>query len=366
MLVLFVVAAGMSLRGDQPPAALGMDAPSEVFSAARAKAVLVRILGDERPHPTGSAANAAVRDRIVAEFGLLGIPVEIQRRFACGGSACATVENLVAHIPGAQPDNAVLLAAHYDSVGAGPGASDDGAGVAALIETARALRAGPPLTRDVWLLASDAEELGLVGAEAFVREPEFARIATVINLEARGTRGASRLIETQPDNAAIIAAMRRALPRAGGSSLDYEIYRSLPNDTDFSVFRREGRAGLNFAWAEGAARYHTPLDNLAHLDPRSLQQHGDNTLAMTRELAIHSGAAAATHDSVFFNPLGTVLASWPAPWNPILLGIALALWAALAVRLVRRGMRVRASVGAGAWVLATLALLAGLGWAAAT
>lgn len=362
MLVLFVVAAGLSLHGNRPPAALGMGAPHGEFSAARAKAVLVRILGDERPHPTGSEANGQVRDRIIAEFGQLGLQARVQRRFACGGSACATVENLVAHIPGTDADNAVLLAAHYDSVGAGPGASDDGAGVAVLIETARALRAGPPLTRDVWLLASDGEELGLIGAEAFVREPEFTNIATVINLEARGTRGASRLIETQPDNAAIIAAMRRALPRAGGSSLDYEIYRSLPNDTDFSVFRREGRAGLNFAWAEGAARYHTPLDNLAHLEPRSLQQHGDNALAMTRELAVQSGPASANHDSVFFNPLGTVLATWPAPWNPILLVIALALWAALAVRLVRRGLRKGAAVGAGILVLATLALLAGLGW----
>src|SRR5690606_11536726 len=128
------------------------------------------------------------------EFGQLGLQARVQRRFACGGSACATVENLVAHLPGTRPDNAVLLAAHYDSVAAGPGASDDGAGVAVLIETARALRAGPPLARDVWLLASDGEELGLIGAEAFVHEPEFARIATVINLEARGTRGASRLI----------------------------------------------------------------------------------------------------------------------------------------------------------------------------
>ncbi len=371
MLALFALLAILSLRGNQPPAALGMDAPDTVFSAARAAQMLTRILGDERPHPTGSHANALVRDRIVAEFGQLGLHAQIQKRFACGGSACATVENIVAHIPGNDSENAVLLAAHYDSVGAGPGASDDGAGVAALLETARALIAGPALARDVWLLVSDGEELGLIGAEAFVREPEFARIATVINLEARGTRGASLLIETQPGNAEIIAAMKRAMPSAGGSSMDYEIYRSLPNDTDFSVFRREGRSGLNFAWAKGAARYHTPLDDLAHLDHDSLQHHGENALAMTRELTSLPGArtgvgqaepAAATHDAVFFTIFGAALATWPVPWNAILLALGLALWLVLGARLVRGGMRVGSAIGAGLSVLATLVLLGGTGW----
>ena len=373
MLALFVLAAGLSLREGQPPPALGVDAPDTVFSSARAATVLARVLGDEQPHPSGSAANARVRDRIIGEFGQLGLAAEVQRRFACGNSACATVENIVARIPGTQPEQAVLLAAHYDSVGAGPGASDDGAGVASLIESARALLAGPPLARDVWLLASDGEELGLIGAEAFVREPAFSRIATVINLEARGTRGASLLIETQTGNADIIAAMRGALPRAGGSSLDYEIYRSLPNDTDFSVFRREGREGLNFAWAEGAARYHTPLDNLAHLDRGSLQHHGDNALAMTRELAgrPRSGPAVAAGapngagtDAVFFNLFGATFVVWPVTLNPLLLALGLGLWLALGVRLVRHGARPTALAAASMAVMALLALLAALGWGA--
>ncbi|QOW21357.1 M28 family peptidase [Novilysobacter avium] len=368
MIVLFVLSAAVSMRGDRTPAAIGVDAPATVFSATRAATVLARVLGDEQPHPTGSAANAQVRARIVAELARIGVQAQVQRRFACGGSTCATVENIVARIPGESAEQAVLLAAHYDSVGAGPGASDDGAGVATLIESARALLAGPPLARDVWLLASDGEELGLIGAEAFVREPEFARIATVINLEARGTRGASLLIETQPGNAQIIAAMRRALPRASGSSLDYEIYRSLPNDTDFSVFRREGREGLNFAWAEGAARYHTPLDNLAHLDRGSLQHHGDNALSMTRELAGRApGAAAdaddgAAQDAVFFSVFGATFAAWPVALNPFLLALGLVLWLALGVRLVRRGSRPAALASASIALLALLAVLAGLGW----
>ncbi|HEU4773160.1 MAG TPA: M28 family peptidase [Lysobacter sp.] len=364
LLALFVLVAGLSLRGSAPPAPAGFDAPANVFSAARAKTVLVRLLGDQSPHPTGSAANAAVRDRIVAEFGQLGIPVEVQRRFACGGSTCATVDNVVARIAGKDPAQAVLLSAHYDSVAAGPGASDDGAGVAAIIEVARALLAGPPLPRDVWLLANDGEELGLIGAEAFAREPEFFRIATAINLEARGTGGASLLIETQPGNAALMAAIRHLLPRPSGSSLDYEIYQTLPNDTDFTVYRREGLAGTNFAWARGAARYHTPLDDIAHLDPGSLQQHGDNALAMARAFAAAPASLQATHDAVFFGVLGTVMGGWPSTWNPALLVLGLLAWLTLAWRLARTGaLKITVLAGAALTVLAGMALLGGFGWA---
>lgn len=364
LIAAFALAAVLSLYGNQPPAPLGHDAPADTFSALRARDILARILGDGRPHPTGSAANAEVRDRVVAEFARLGLDAEVQRRFACGPATCATVENIVARLPGASRERAVLLSAHYDSVAAGPGASDDGAGVAALIEVVRALKAGPPLPRDVWLLANDGEELGLLGAEAFVREPEFADVATVVNLEARGTSGASLLIETQPGNAGIVDVASRALARPGGTSLDYEIYKTLPNDTDFTVYRREGLSGVNFAWAQGAARYHTPLDDLAHLDPGSLQHHGDNMLAMARELAFAQADFERPHDAVFFSLFGQEMVSWPVPWNPAWLLLGLVAWTLLVVRLVRTGqLRPLRLFAASFAVLVGLVLLALLGGA---
>ena len=368
LIVVFALAAMLSLRGNQPPAPLGRDAPTDTFSALRAQDVLARILGDGSPHPTGSAANAAVRDRIVAEFARLGLDAPVQRRFVCGTSTCATVENILVHLPGssakANGKDAVLLSAHYDSVAAGPGGGDDGAGVAALIEVARALQAGRPLPRDVWLLVNDGEEMGLLGAEAFVREPEFADVATVVNLEARGTTGASLLIETQPGNAAIVGAVSRALARPAGTSLDYEIYKTLPNDTDFTVYRREGRSGVSFALAQGAARYHTPLDNLANLDPGSLQHHGDNMLAMARDLATAQADLKRPHDAVFFNLAGRTLLSWPATWNPAWLLLGLVAWTLLVVRLVRaKQVRALPLLGAGLASLLVLAVPAGLGWA---
>lgn len=356
--VLVLVAAGatLSLREGRAPAPRPTTAPAEVFSAGRAMAVLQRVLGDERPHPVGSAANAAVRDRLLAEFRRIGIAAQLRRRFVCGASACATVDNVLGHLPGASADDAILLTAHYDSVGAGPGAGDDGSGVAAVLEAARALKAGAPLARDVWLLLDDGEEAGLLGAYAFAQEPEFARIGWIVNVEARGDVGASSLIETQPGNAGVVGAIGRALPRPAGSSLDYEIYKTLPNDTDFTVYRMQGRGGANFALSRGAARYHTPLDDLAHLSAGSVQHHGDNAVALVREFAATSpDALRAAHDAVFVHPFAAFHLAWPVAWNPWLLAIGVLGWVALAWRLQRRGaLRVRALLAA--------SLLLTLGW----
>ena len=255
----------------------------------RAKAALARVLGDGAPHLTGSAANAAVRARLIAELAKLGLRPEIDERFVCGGGGrCARVVNVLARVPGEDPSQrAALLACHYDSVASGPGAADDGAGVAAALETARALLAAPRLPHDVWLLIDDGEEQALLGAEAFVRDAGARRSASlaVVNVEARGTTGPSLMFELSTGSAWLVAAAARVLPRPATNSIYYTLYQRLPNDTDLTVFKREGMEGVNFAFVGGPLRYHTPRDDLAHLDLGSLQHHGDNALAMVRALA---------------------------------------------------------------------------------
>jgi hypothetical protein len=338
VLAMAIAGATLALREGRAPAPVPSTAPADTFSAARAMDVLERVLGDQRPHPLGSDANRRVRDRILAEFERIGVHAEVRSRFVCGASACATVDNILAHLPGAAADDAILLTAHYDSVASGPGAGDDGAGVAAVIESARALKAGPRLARDAWFLLDDGEEAGLLGAYAFVNEPEFARIGWIVNVEARGDIGASSLIETQDGNAGVVAAIGRALPRPSGSSLDYEIYKTLPNDTDFTVYRAHGHGGANFALSRGAARYHTPRDDIAHLSPGSLQHHGDNAVALVREFAATPAASLrGISDAVFVHPFAAFQLAWPQAWNPWLLGLALLGWLALAWRLQRRG-----------------------------
>ncbi len=323
-----------------PPAPRGTDTPPDQFSATRARDVLARVLGDGAPHPTGTAANAAVRARLQAELTALGLRPQVEERFVCGGSRCGTVFNLMARVPGATSgEPAVLLACHYDSVWAGAGAADDGVGVATALEAARALLAGPRPRRDVWLLIDDGEEQALLGAEAFVREPERVKqTAAVVNVEARGTTGPSLLFEMSTGNARLVAAAARALPRPATNSIYYTIYQRLPNDTDLTVFKRAGMAGVNFAFVGGPLRYHTPRDDLAHLDLGSLQHHGDHALAMVRALADEGGPWKAPGDAVFFDVLTLFIVRWPEPWT-VPLAVLGALLVIASVLLRRRGER---------------------------
>src|SRR5271165_1031482 len=142
-------------------------APTTVFSAARAEAVLARVLGPEHPHPVSSVENAAVRARVLKEFSDLGVPAHTYRAFTCnswrgfGFVACATVTDIIADVvPGS--GKAVVMMAHYDSVPAGPGASDDESGVATVLEAARALKSGHTKSmHPVIALITDGEEAGL-------------------------------------------------------------------------------------------------------------------------------------------------------------------------------------------------------------
>ncbi len=335
--------------GSPPQAAT--EAP-ERFSAARALVVHARVLGD-RPHPTGSQENAAVRARLFAQLSSLGLAPRVLSKWQCGRFACAFVHDVIAELPGGAGADALLLASHYDSVPAGPGAADDGAGVVTLLEVARALRAGPPLAHDVILLFSDGEEIGLLGAAAFTSDPAMRRVRAVLNVEARGSRGPAMMFEAPVDAAPLIDALARADRPVSTSAFAFA-YRQMPNDTDFSVFRDRGVPGLNFAFTEGIEQYHTPDDDRAHLDPRSLQHVGDTVLSTTRALAERSPLVARGGTVVWFDVLGLVLVRYPRG-----LAVPLALVATLFLAIAARRARTMPSLGSAA--LALLAVVLALG-----
>lgn len=328
---VFVLLACLALVAwrQAPPAPLDARAPATAFSAERAAATLARLLGDGAPHPLGSAAQAAVRARLEAELRALGLAPELQTAFVCSdGGTCAHVENVLAVREGQQPGPLVLLMAHYDSVPAGPGAADDGAGSAALLEVARALGTAPAPRHGLVLLFTDGEEAGLLGAQAFADEhPLMRRVGVTVNVEARGTAGQSLLFETSgPGSAWLAAQAAAALERPAASSLFAAIYERMPNDTDLSVLKRRSVPGLNFAFVGEPRRYHTPRDDLAHLDRGSLQHHGDNLLALARQLSqADLPGAAGPGRSVFFDLLGRWLVRWPEGLTPWLAGLAAAL-----------------------------------------
>ena len=198
----------------------------------------------------------------------------------------ARVRNVVAVLPGTDPTGRLFLTAHHDSVETGPGAADDAAGVAALLEAVRALTAGEPLRNDVVVVLTDAEEACLCGAEAFAGLHPLADAGgVVLNLESRGTGGPPIMFETSRGNAGLAAAYAAAAPHPVASSFAVEVYRVMPNATDFSVLVEDGGfTGLNTAFIDGAAGYHTPQDVPGRLDRGTLQALGDNALAVAREL----------------------------------------------------------------------------------
>lgn len=348
----------LTLARLRPPALVLGGVSADRFSAERARAVLREILGDERPHPVGSEANRRVRDRIVANLQRSAYRPQIQRTWECYGWAdCAEVENIVARLEGQEPGHAVLIAAHYDSVGAGPGASDDGVGVAVVLEIARLLAQGPRPRNSIIFLIDDGEEAYLLGAAAFIKQHPWARdVRAVVNLEARGSSGLSFMFETSRDNAALIDLLAQHVPRPVTSSLYYSVYERLPNDTDFTVFKAAGIDGVNFAFIGDVQHYHTPLDNLANASPESIQHQGDNALAMVGALANARLPLPRRGDAIYFDLFSWTVVRWPERWNVSFLMLNGLLFGVAVILAVRRGLRIGQFLwGVGEVVIAVVA-----------
>lgn len=309
LILVFVslVASVCAVREDTP-APLPDTASQEVFSADRAL-VYIKAFATA-PHPLGSAEHDRVRDYLVAQLAALGVTPEIQRatgvtpRYEVAGA----VENIFGRLKGTSGEpGAVALVAHYDSVAAGPGAGDDGAGVGGLLETLRALRAGPPLRNDVIFLFTDGEEEGLLGASAFVEENPAAKdVRVALNFDNRGNAGESQLFETSTGNGRLVQIFAKSVAHPEGSSLSYEIYKRLPNDTDMTVFKNAGAAGLNSGFIGHWEAYHTPLDDARSLDRGSLQQQGESALGLARGLGNADLTQLRDRDAVYFSIPGNL------------------------------------------------------------
>jgi hypothetical protein len=347
----------LSIFHGGPPAAKPESAPPAEFSAGRARAVLSDLLGDGAPHPVGSPANVRVREKILAQLRAVGYAPEVQEAVACSAGHCARVSNVLARLPGREPGKSVLLMAHYDSVPSGPGVSDDMAGVAAILEVARVLKTAAPLRHGVLLLLNEGEEVGLLGAKAFVEHsPAMAEVGAVVNLEARGTGGPSLMFETSGADAWMVSAFASRAPRPFTSSLFSTVYQYMPNNTDLTLFKQLQMPGLNFAFIENPTQYHSPLDNLVDVSSGSLQHHGDNALAAVRGMAEADLANPPKGRAVFFDLFHSLVVRWPAGLSPLLGLLALGLTLAAAFLARRRGL----AVWGGSFMLGFAAALASL------
>lgn len=356
LLAMIALAWTASIRTGVPEP-LPADGPDTAFSAMRASTDLEEIA--RAPRPTGSPEHTRIRNYLLGELRALGLEPEVQTTTAIREGAdfarAATVRNIVARLPGTAPTGAVLITAHYDGVELSPAAGDDASGLVTILEAVRAVQAAGQLRNDVIVLFTDAEELGLLGAEGFVRDhPWLDDVQAVLSFEMRGSGGPSILFETADGNGAVVRALRAGAPNAFGTSLGDEFFRYMPNATDFTVFERAGKQGLNFAAIDNAAVYHTPRDTPSELSPRTLQQHGIHALGALKTLGQADLSEMRAPDVVYFTLplLGMVV--YPAAWV-LPIGALLALIGVVATLLARRrGARVSAMViGLGVSLVAT-------------
>jgi len=304
-----------------PPAPV--NAPAADFSAARAFAD-VQVIGAVS-HALGSPANAKVRDYLMARMQTLGLSPQIQRGVAieARGTTIAggQVENVIGVLPGrdhAAP--ALAIMAHHDSVYGSPGAADDTAGVASALEIVRALKTHGTPARDVMVVITDGEEMGLLGARAFFDSPLAAHVGYVINMETRGGGGKAVMFETANQNGADIALYRHTAKTPDSDALTVYVYQHLPNDTDFTVAKQHGKVGLNYAFIGRQFDYHSPSSTPAALDIGSLQHMGQQVLPTAVALAFGALPGRAP-DRVYGNlPFGLTAAYPMAAGWLVLLG----------------------------------------------
>lgn len=317
-------------------AASGACASTPEFSIQNARGHVVVLAREIGSRPAGTEANDRARAYLVNHLRSLGFDVRVQAADARRPEAglTARVHNIIAVREGRERD-AIALVAHYDSVPYGPGAADDGLGAAVTVEAARALVATRAPAHTLAVILTDAEELGLMGAAAIASDPVAARIRVYLNFEAIGSDAAVMLFETGPGNAWAVRAWANAASEPRGTSVGYEIYRRLPNDTDFSILKRLGAPGLNFASIGDGYAYHTPRDTADRLTDAALAEAGAAAVRTVRALDGRDIATRTFDQATYYDIAGVRAFSYGPAANAIVAWLALALGLVAWIRCTR-------------------------------
>lgn len=319
-LLLIILAIYWSFKSAMPSYENDINASKTAFSTDRAFQHVANI--SKKPHAVGFPAHKEVRDYIVSELEKMGLETSLQEGYTGGDWANLTKAiNILARIKGSEDGKALLLLSHYDSSPhSSLGASDAGSGVATILEGVRAFLATNSTPKnDIFIVITDAEELGLNGADLFINKHPWAKeVGLALNFEARGSGGPSyMLIETNKGNGKLIEEFTAANPKYPvANSLVYSIYKMLPNDTDLTVFREDGDIeGFNFAFIDDHYDYHTAHDSYERLDKKTLAHQGSYLMP----LLIHFSNTDLTNlksdsDYIYFNVPFFGLVSYPFTW----------------------------------------------------
>ena len=132
------------------------------------------------------------------------------------------------------------------------------------------------------------------------------------------------MFETSPNNKAVLD-LYEATDKPYSYSITPEIYRLLPNGTDFTVFLENNLTGINISALDGLENYHTPNDNPDNLSDKSMQHYGDQVLPIVKEFVSNEKYSnpdvfESKEDSIFFT-LGNQFIRYSKNTNMVLLAL---------------------------------------------
>jgi hypothetical protein len=321
-----------------------------LFVESNARSHVVMLAETIGSRPVGTPANAAAREYIVDRLRQIGFDVRVQetdaRRHELGRTARVT--NIIAVLPGERPE-ALALVSHYDSNPDTPGASDGALGVAVALEAARIHATTGRRHWSLFVIVTDGEETGLMGAAALVNDRAVMdRLHAYINVESIGSSGTGILFETGPANGWIVSPWARRAPHPRGGSYALEIYQRLPNDTDFSILKTRDVPGLNFAPVGDSYAYHTARDTADRLTHDTIRNTGENVVSILTALQETDITRRSPRGATFFDIGETVGVSYGPAVHSLLSGLALVLglvaWVRITAGVVRQNGVIR-------WVL---------------
>ncbi|KAK8100226.1 peptidase family M28 family [Apiospora kogelbergensis] len=192
--------------------------------------------------------------------------------------------NIIVYVRGSQDDEGdwwrrgskpssggAMVNAHYDSVSTGFGATDDGVGVITLLQLIKHFTVeGNQPKKGFVALFNNGEEDYLNGARAFGRHPVSAFPRVFLNLEGAGAGGRATLFRATDLQA---ATAYKNSPHPFGTIVSGDAFNSgfIRSQTDYVVFNGNmGMRGLDVAFMEPRARYHTEDDDARHTSPNSI------------------------------------------------------------------------------------------------
>jgi Zn-dependent M28 family amino/carboxypeptidase len=231
---------------------------------------------------SGTSGNERARSFLASEFERRGFESldreRIQTFTFSDGGALRIGGNVIGLIPGRQsPDRYIVVSAHYDHLGTRNGdiyngADDNGSGVAALLTVGDFFVRYPP-RRSLLLVAFDAEELGLLGAHAFVDDPPVPLDSILLNVNldmvSRSDRRELYAAGTYhyPFLAPLLQEVADRAPVSLLSGHDSPELGPGDNWTDLSDHGPFHRAGVPFLYfgVEDHRDYHRPSDTLENV-----------------------------------------------------------------------------------------------------